>query len=280
MNDPQVVALIYSIEHSSSVDYSNEPPFDHEEKAFKIKVEGKQVRFELREHHASVEAAQETVEPYIRGWELDAGLRRRPGDFMLNFDRPEIVDRNPTAGVTSFSFHFRGGVPTVSVSPTVTKPYPQPPAGLTLDPYDPDVQTMYKRYEGYCQNREPLTSMAYFCLTMLESHLCRGRENVAREYEIDREVLSLVGNLTANRGGRMARKASGIKDELTPQESHFLEEATKAMIRRVAEVVHDPQKHYPKIKRSHLPSAVGQGCPGSRGPDGRPLLHPPGAPAR
>ena len=254
MNDPHVVALIYRIEHSSSVDYSNDPSFDHEERAFKVKVEDKQVRFELREHHASVEAALETVEPYIRGWELDAGLRGQPGDFMLNFDRPEIVDRNPTPGVISIGVHFRGGVPTFSASPTVTKPYPKPPTGLTLDPDDPDVQTMYKRYEGYCQKREPLTSMAYFCLTMLESHLCRGRENVARKYEIDREVLRLVGNLTANRGGQMAaRKASGIKDDLTPQESHFLKESTKAMIRRVAEVAHDPQKHYPKIKLSDLP---------------------------
>ena len=254
MNDPHVVALTYSIEHGSSVDYSNASPIGHEEEGFKIRVEDKQVRFELKEHYATVKAAREAVEPYIRSWELDASLGRQPGNFKLTFDRPEIIDRNPTPGIVSIGFYARAGTPSVSMSATVTRSYPQPPTGITLESEDPDVQTMYARYEGYCQRRELLASMAYFCLTMLETRLCRGRQSAANKYEIDKNVLNRVGDLTANKGGKMAaRKAAGVTDDLTSQESRFLEEAVKSIIRRVAEVAHDPQKHYLKVRLSDLP---------------------------
>ena len=254
MNDPRVVALTYSIEHGSSVDYSNASPICHEEESFKIRVEDKQVRFKLKEHYATVKAAREAVEPYIRSWELDAGLSRQPGNFKLTFDRPEIIDRNPTPGIVSVGAYFRSGTSSLSVSATVTRSYPQPPTGITLESEDPDVQTMYARYEGYCQRREPLASMAYFCLTMLEIR-CRGRQNAANTYGIDKKVLNRVGDLTANKGGKTAaRKAHGIADDLTSQESRFLEEAVKSIVRRMAEVAHDPQKHYPRISLSDLPS--------------------------
>ena len=253
MNDPHVVALTYSIEHGSSVDYSNASPIGHEEQGFKIRVGDKQVRFELKDHYATVKAAREAVEPYIRSWELDAGLSRQPGNFKLTFDRPEIIDRNPTPGIVSASAYFRAGTPSLSVSATVDRSYPQPPTGITLESEDADVQTMYARYEGYCQRREPLASMAYFCLTMLEAG-CRDRQSAATTYEIDKKVLNRVGDLTANKGGKTAaRKADGIADNLTSQESRFLEEAVKSIIRRMAEVAHDPQKHYPKIRLSDLP---------------------------
>ena len=79
------------------------------------------------------------------------------------------------------------GAATVNANATLTapqpKPYPQPPTGLTLDPDDPDVLTIYERFRGYLQDREPLTGMAYFCLSMLEKHLSDSRNAAARNMQ-------------------------------------------------------------------------------------------------
>ena len=260
MNDPHVVALLYSIEHDSSVDYSEAGRIEHEEEPFRVTIEDKVVRFELKDHYAREDAAREAVESYIRCWELETALRGRPGQFNLRFDRAEIVDRNPpppTPGVVDISMHARTGMPTVRIAPTVTtpKPYPSPPSGVTLDPHNLDVMTIFYRFERYLENKEPLTGMAYFCFTMLVGHLCNDRREAARTYRIDKNVLDMIGNLTANKGGRgIARKASGFGFDLAREESRFLEEAVKAIILRVAEIAHDPEKRRPKITLSDLPA--------------------------
>ncbi len=255
MNDPHVVALVYRIENDPSVEYRDAPPLDHEENQFRLHVEDQQVRFELKEHCATLEAAQTIVEPYIRSWELDAGLRTHR--FKLRFERPEIVDRNPTPGIVSAAAaYFNFTTPTAQVTVTAVVPsYPRPPSGLTLDPDNPDVMTMYGRYTGYLKKREPLTSMAYFCLTMLTEYLSKGREAAASEYRIERKIFDEIGDLSTNRGGPAgARKADGVSQDLTAHESNFLREAVKVMIRRVAEVAYDPDKDLPLIRRSDLPS--------------------------
>ena len=116
------------------------------------------------------------------------------------------------------------------------------------------MQTLYGRFKGYLENKEPLAAVAYFCLTMLEKHLCKDRKGAANRYGIDVKVLRKVGNLTSTKGGpKTARKAAGVDISLTPQECRFLEEAVKTMIRRVAEVAHDPNLPRAKITLSDLP---------------------------
>ena len=255
MNDPHVVALVYRIEDNSSVDYHEAPPLDHEEERFRLHVEDRQVRFELKEHCATSEAARTIVEPYIRNWELDAGLRTHR--FKLRFERPEIVDRNPTPGkVSAGAAYFNITIPTAQVTVTAVVPsYPRPPSGLTLDPDNPDVMTMYDRYTGYLEGRELLTSMAYFCLTMFTEYLNVDRRAAASKYRIEKKVLRKIGDLSTNRGGPAgARKAKGVGQDLTAAESHFLDEAVKAIIRRVAEVAHDPGSDFPRIRLSDLPN--------------------------
>ena len=66
----------------------------------------------------------------------------------------------------------------------------------------PDVQTMYDRYMGYRQGREPLTTMAYFCLTILERSTKKNhsREVAAETYGIKLEVLNKIGHLSSEKG--------------------------------------------------------------------------------
>lgn len=235
MNDPHVVSVIYHVDHDSSVDYMSASPLCHETEQFRICIEDGTARFELKEHFATAEAACEVVEPYIEKWEFEAGLRTRPDQFKLHFGHAEIIDRNPpppTPGTISISATFSS--PPVSMSVAVTKVatnYPAPPSECASDPNNPDVITMYHRYELYRLGREPLVSMAYFCLTVLEEGFQNNRRGkAAQKYCIDKSILDKIGELTGKKGGLDARKAIGTKTELTTQEQQFLKKSLAKII--------------------------------------------------
>ena len=253
MNDPHVVALLYSVEHGASVDYSKTQPLDCDHERFRISVKDKQVRLELKEHYATEDVARKAVERYIRAWELEAGLYGQPGRFNLRFLRAKIVDRNPTPGViTAIPEPVRWGMTlSQATGKLAPKHYPSPPSRL-INPDNSDVLTMYHRYEGYVENREPLVSMAYFCLTMLYRFEGETRRGAAKKYRIDYEILNRIGHLTA-KGGQFARKGVGIDKELTGPERRFLEEAVKAIILRAAEVAYNAKQCLPKITLADLP---------------------------
>ncbi len=241
MNDPYVAALRYRIEHSRSTDYSEAEPIDHEEDDFSIRVEDGRVCFLMKERYATVDSAKEVVEPYIRSWELDAALRSQPGVFKLKFERAKIERPQPIPGKHEVSadptyWTFETSVPEV----TVSRPYPRPPAGAPLERND-DVFLMLARLEDYFDRREKLTTLAYLCLTTLEDLTCQRRRKgrrskVARKFMIERDVLDKVGNLSSEKGGQIeGRKYGALKEDLTPFERQFLENAVKVFIRRLAE---------------------------------------------
>ena len=160
MNDPHVAALVYKIEHGPSVDYSEAEPLDREETDFHVQIANEEVRFEFKEHYATEDAARKAIKEYIRAWEFDAGLQGGPNYFKLKFNHAKIEDRNPTPGVEYAGLHLRSGVPTSTMGVVVFEPcYPPPPSGVLITA---DVQTLYDRYMGYCQDREPLETMGLF----------------------------------------------------------------------------------------------------------------------
>ena len=256
MNDPHVVALIYNVDHGDSVIYDEAEPLFQEEEGFRLEVKDKKAWFYLKDHYATESDARKVIEEFIRVWELDACLKRGPDFFRLKFERAEIEDRNPpprTPGVVALAGAASSGCPRVSASLTVTNKvfrYPSPPSDISVTP---DVKTMYDRYIGYRRGHEPLTGMAYFCLTVLK-YLGNGPRGATKYFHISRNVLGRIGELSTQRGGPLgARKHKGVHRELTNEEGHFLEEAIKKIIRRVAEKAHAPEKVLPKITVSDLP---------------------------
>ena len=239
MNDPHIIALIYRVRHHESVDYGDAKPLDFENVHFVVRVNDGKARFELREHCATEQKAREIVEPFIQDWEIDAGLRRHPDCFVLDFDKAEIIDRSPSPGVTKVNaaparWHFSIPNPKVTVSPPT---YPTPPAEFDSD--HPDVKTLYQRYKNFRGGGESLPSFAYFCLTVLEHPFTppqRGKRlRAAASYGIDVDVLQRIGELSSTKGGSGARKREGVDAPLTGEERRFLERATVRLIRRVAE---------------------------------------------
>lgn len=254
MNDPHVVAPIYRIEHGDTIDYNQAQPLVREEAQFRLEVKENQARLEMKNHYATDADAQEAVEEYVRNWEFDACLEHGPDRFRLKFQRAQMVDRDPTPGQVRLSADSAIMVSGSLMKPTlIVSKYPSPPPNITLDPLDPNVQTMYQRYAGYRRGHEMLTSMANFCLTVL-AHSKGNRREAAKGYQIGYEVLSKIGNLCNNKGGPSgARKAAGLAVDLTTSERRFLEQAIRKIIRRVAEKARDPNKDLPKISLSDLP---------------------------
>ena len=217
---------------------------DHEEPDFRVKIANEKVCFEFKKHHATAKEARKAIEEYICAWEVDAGLRLGgPNYFTLKFDHAQIEDRNPTPGGKDISVTVRAGTPTVTVSATADKEYPPPPPGLTITS---DVRTLYDRYMGCRQGKEPLPSMAYFCLTVIE----RG----PTKKDFSSRVRDKIRRLSSGKGGQQARKADGKDKDLTDQDRRFLDKAIKAIIRRAAERAHDPDGDLPPISMSNLPA--------------------------
>ena len=248
MNDPHVVALNYRIEHGPDVvDWSLAAPLDKGEHRFRVRAENGRVRFELKEHYASEQAARFAVEPdYIRNWEFVVGLAWGPNAFKLRFDHSEIVDRSPPPGPPPLSVRFRSGVPTISVTlaPPAPPTFPEPPPDAIKR--SPDVDSMYQHYLRHLEGGEPLPAMAYFCLTKLEQ-MAGGRDAAAMRFGISKKLLRQIGELSTNKGGPSARKAAGHAVSHTPEEKRFLKSAIATLIRRAAEVEYGPDPSRPKI---------------------------------
>ena len=257
MNDPHVVALNYKVQHGPEFDYSGAKFLCARTGGFDLRLEDENVRFAMHGHHATEQEARDSIDDYIRAWELDAALEFGPNAFKLEFDWAEIEDRNPAPGAVLVRLRplrvsVALGNPQVIVAPPA---YPAPPSkGLARSP---DVESMYLRYAGYHEGKEPLTSMAYFCLTVLEASTGKRRERLkaaATKYCIDQQVLKNLGRLCSTKGGASSRKAEGLGRELTSHERHFLQMAVKAIIRRAAEVAHNPHAPLTPITQRNLPA--------------------------
>jgi hypothetical protein len=253
MNDPHVCALIYRVRHDETVNYDNARPLEHETARFKVSIKGCEARFEMREHFSTAEQAREVVGPFIRQWEFAAALDRDPGGFELVFLKAVVEDRIPSPGV----FVVEGGAYMLtgeSVSFVVDRgSYPEPPTGVAIDA---DVEAMALRYSQYREGKETLAAMAFFCLTVLEGATAADKNRrrvIPGKFGIEFAVADTLARLSSVKGGSEARKDEGRSRDFTANERNWIEHATKRMIRRAAEVAHDPAAAASQITMDDLP---------------------------
>ena len=252
MNDPHVVALEYRIEHGPGVDWSSAAPLEIQSGRFDIRVENRQVRIDLKDHYSTEREARSAVETdFIPNWEFEVGLNHGPDAFSLRFDHAEIVDRDPPPGPPAIRATFRSGVPRVRVSlgPRMPAKYPEPPHAPIRR--SPDVDTLYQRFLGHLEGKEPLPGMAYFCLTLIEN-MGGGPHKAPARFGVSRNVLVRVRKLSSRKGGASARKEGGRNEPYTDKEEWFLKSAIKMLIWRVAEVEHGPDSNRAQITMDDL----------------------------
>lgn len=200
--------------------------------------------FQMKTHYPSVEAAKEPIARFLRGWEVDFGLHFGRDEMKFVYEDANVIDRKPPpgeaeaiveAGTASASF----SAPAATIHVTRFE-YPNPPQGFCVTP---DVETMWHRYQGYLDGREPLAAMAYFCLTLLEAQVDGTGNKIGRNlsiFGIHREVRDKLGRLTAEVGdSESARKFKTSSRDFTKPETAWIEAAVKAMIRRKGEHDYD-----------------------------------------
>ena len=228
MNDPKVVALIYTVGPGNSKRYDKASPLRYcDSPEFDLTMEDKVARFELKKFYASEDEAREAVEPFIEQWEFEAEMQGGPGSFSLLYERAEIIDRAPSPpepGVRRLRAHVRIPTPTVSARISYYAPhYPPPPVSGSVDLDDLVVVKMKRRYDKYRQWRATLPDVAYFCVTVLEDKY-GNLPAAAKACDISRSVLEEVKALLSYKGGEDSRKDDGFDVEFTREEKRFLEE--------------------------------------------------------
>ena len=248
MTSRRVESLTYRLETDDTVSFDADP-VEHETDTFSLRLEDDKLIVDLREHFDSIDAAREHVGPFLEAWEVKYGTQLRRREINFSYEGAEVIhggtgnvklspeDLNHEMKIEETKVHVEHGK------------YPEPPEKFRLSP---DARTLWNRYEGYEEGREPLFSMAYACLELLEGRV-GGREEVAERYGIEYEVLDDLGRLTSTRGSPdVARKPSGSQGEAAPEERKWIEKAIRKIVLQVGitGAGHEPKK----LTKGDLPS--------------------------
>ena len=253
MADPLVVGLIYEVVHDKSVDYSDAETWAGEEPDFRVAVKETKVRFDFNEGYQTVEEAIFTVQPFIDRWEFKASVEFGPGRFALRILRPVVkVQASPDDAQPIFAHAWLSQPTATATITTKATRYPTPPTYGPIDSEERYVRIMHRRYIQYCEGHASLVDVAYSCFTIFVNRLSESIAGVSRKYKISRNLLGDVSEIASTKGGDWARKATGIDDELTPEDRRLLLYAVKAMIARAAMVAGNPDQPLPEINKANL----------------------------
>lgn len=250
MAEPRVLILRYNLKPSAGVSFSDPPPLDHETDDFTMHIEKGLATFRMKALDDTSEHARECAEQWLRNWTMDDALRRKERGFEFEFHSCEEIsperESEPRSGRTIYVQSTVVATAMAKATATVIhSAYPSPPQAFVATP---DVQSMWHRYEGYCNDREPLASMGFFCLTFFEwrakqvnPYYRRSKIELCDDgFKVDKEVLIELGRLTSTGGDlRTARKVkTQSREELLPfshAERTWIEATVLALIRRLGE---------------------------------------------
>lgn len=255
MRNPHVQVMHYAVGSGEGISYSDPEPLSFTNLFGVFDLDREKLKIAPIEHFPDEDEARQAIEPFLRAWEMDADLRSNVGMIRFTFERVELIDRNPPPPGTPQTIQLKGIASAcifghASLHLTCRK-YPQPPSAFRATS---DVGNAYRRWIGYRAGREPLQSMAYFVLTLIES-AAGGRKNAARSFNIDLDVLRTIGHLSSTKGdpGTARKVLPGTPfKELTGAEGAWLEKAIPLIIRRVGE--HASGAPLTLISLSDLPS--------------------------
>jgi hypothetical protein len=192
--------------------------------------------FAMKAHCSTEQEARARLEPFIKRWELAAVLKRGPGEFGLEFEKAQVIDRQPSAGIVLYAETAKFGTTFYPATLTLGRnSYPSVAENIAIDP---DVEVMCRRYALYREGKDTLAAMAYFCLTVIESS-AGNRSAIKSRFGVSISVTSTLGRLSSEHGGMTARKSDGVQKEFTSSERNWLEQTISVLIFRAAEIAHD-----------------------------------------
>ena len=256
MQDPHVAAVYYRISSAEGLPFGNPPPVALSNHLGVFEVTEGRLMVRPADHYASGTEARTVLDPFLRAWEVDADLSRGIGSIRFEFDSVRKIDRNPPAksGSSVSIAAETGGLTVTGIAATILitqDTYPPPPRDFRTTP---EVEVAYGRWKAFRERREPLQSMAYAVLTLVES-VAGGHRQAASTFQVDIRVLDTIGRLSSTKGDAVtARKfKQGLQvDPLSGGESNWLEAAVRQLVRRVGE--HAAGAQLSRITMDDLPA--------------------------
>jgi len=254
MRDPRVQKIHYRVSSEGAVKYNNPSAISFSNHLGSFDLSNGELQIVPAEHFPDEYSARQVLEPFLRSWEIEADITSSVGTIRFAFKNSEVVDRNPPPPGSPHVVDTRGvaaGLSSANASiESIRNTYPEPPMEFRATP---EVQLAYRRWLDYRQGKEPLLSMAYFVLTLLETD-AGGRQQAANSFQIDIDILRKIGELSSNRGDETtARKVKkGIQlQNLAGPERHWLEVVIPLVIHRLGERATGAP--LPKISMGDLP---------------------------
>jgi hypothetical protein len=251
-----VVRLYYEAGSGSpEISYINPKPLSFTNDLGCFALADGQLSIEPTEHFSTEAEARQAVASFLRAWEISADLESNPGTLRFTFSSAEVIDRAPptpgmTMSLTGLAVEMVGITDSVHLHLS-RGVYPEPPEHFQATP---DVELAFRRWLGYREGREPLQSMAYFVLTVLERK-AGDRKAAANVFAVDPRVLRRVGQFSSERGDpETARKAARGSSfvPLTGPEEHWLEQAVRRLVQRLGE--HAAGGVLPQLTMTDLPT--------------------------
>lgn len=231
--------LQYDLVTTDDILFEGCPPIIIHTVDFTIQLDKDVLLCEFLSHFASISEARGLVEPYLRRWEMYAAIKHGYKSFCFIYHDADVVEIDPVLCACAYGININEYIG-LSLSATVRSlevqvEYPTPCPGTFT--FTPDVETLWFRYNLYLDGKEPLQSMAYFCLSYLE-FLAGTRSKAVELFQIDRVVLNHLGELTSEKGDRKtARKGKANSFEpLTIFEVKWIEKCIRALISRLGEM--------------------------------------------
>lgn len=238
MRDPHVEAIHYKIGSVETISYENPKPMTFSNHLGEFSLSDGKLRITPVEHFAGENEARTALEPFLRAWEINTDLNSNFGMVRFEFERVELVDRAPPLPGGSIVVTLEGASMVMIGSSVIVRltcrEYPNPPTAFSATP---EVMHAYRRWLRYRAGNEPLQSMAYFVLTLIES-AAGGRPLASQTFQIHPDILNTMGRLSSTKGDAItARKAISQKQfqDLSPAEKQWLEEAVRCVVQRLGE---------------------------------------------
>jgi hypothetical protein len=238
MNDPHVVSLSYDLLSTGDVKYQDPPALEFKGDLFTGCLEDDVVRLDPKHHYPSLELAKTAAGRFLQGWELDAQLRHGCQALAFQYLTGEIVDRDPpppgasqTVSIGAASLVMAAGA--VSICRGFST-YPAPPTHFRATA---EVQDIWARLKGYQEGKEPLLTMAYYCLSVVEA-MAPTRTDAARQVNVERAVLDTLGKLSSQRSDAATARKIDKKvgnSPLSEREKQWILAALPALLRSLGE---------------------------------------------
>ena len=224
---------------------------------FKFLLDHFELEIILNKVYLSEDEARAEVEPILKNWETYIDLVHERNEIRFKFSHAELIESEleNDQGKRIISLTSKAVLST-SVSFKLITPrdkYPNPPNNFTLSP---DVSTLIHRFNNSLDENEPITSMAYFCLTLIE-YKAGSRKDAIIKFDIDEKVLRKIGELSSTRGDYTEARKINVHSklvELNPKERSWLIQALKKIILRIGEYDLKPNGNFPRIEMNNLPS--------------------------